>query len=161
MVPCCRARPRWSLPRWMNVTKPSPKQPQPDNSTCGHVTCTYGGIPRRVSVRGKDGVSATVVVTTYRGQVWLSVVPAFNGEAIMEPSKVDELIRILELARQDADVMGPAPRHGPQGGKAAIQEITGGTQSPRNKIMGADSSNSSAGSRRSSQPLSRHRTTIR
>lgn len=58
--------------------------------------------PRRVVVKGRQGVVATVVVTIYRGEVWLSIVPPFTWEAIMEPGKVDELIHVLGLAREEA-----------------------------------------------------------
>jgi hypothetical protein len=34
--------------------------------------------------------------------VWLSIVPPFTWEAIMEPGKVDELIHVLGLAREEA-----------------------------------------------------------
>lgn len=145
----------------VSVTKPALKQLQPDNSTDRDATCTntHTGIPRRVSVTGKDGISATVVVTTYRGQVWLSVVPSFNGEAIMEPTEVNELIRTLELAQEDADMMGRAPRHGPRGSRAAIQEIMSGTEPPGNKVVHADSSSLSAEPRRSVQRPPRRLTT--
>lgn len=58
-----------------------------------------------MSVKGSGGVSATVVVTAQHGQVWVSIVPPFTWEAIMEPVKVDELIRTLGLAREDAKRM--------------------------------------------------------
>lgn len=69
-----------------------------------HEILTRGGmgIPRRVLVKGREGVTATVVVTTYRGEVWMSIVPAFTWEAIMESRKVDELIHALGLAREEA-----------------------------------------------------------
>lgn len=60
------------------------------------------GTPRRVVVKGREGVTATVVVTTYRGEVWMSIVPAFTGEAIMEIRKIDELIHALGFAREEA-----------------------------------------------------------
>lgn len=60
------------------------------------------GIPRRISVKGMGGIAATVIVKTCRGQVWMSIVPPFTWEAIMEPGTVDELIRVLALARDDA-----------------------------------------------------------
>jgi hypothetical protein len=59
-------------------------------------------VPRRVVVKGRQGVVATVVVTIYRGEVWLSIVPPFTWEAIMEPGKVDELIHVLGLVREEA-----------------------------------------------------------
>jgi sulfur carrier protein ThiS len=55
-----------------------------------------------LSVKGSGGVSATVVVTAQHGQVRVSIIPPFTWEAIMEPAKVDELIRTLGLAREDA-----------------------------------------------------------
>lgn len=60
---------------------------------------------RRLSVKGSGGVAATVVVMTQRGQVWVSINPPFTWEAIMEPGKVDELIHLLRLAREDAKKM--------------------------------------------------------
>lgn len=60
------------------------------------------GIPRRVVVKGREGVTATVVVTTYRGEVWMSIVPLFTWEAIMEIRQIDELIHTLVSAREEA-----------------------------------------------------------
>jgi hypothetical protein len=60
------------------------------------------GIPRRVSIEGREGIAATVVITTYRGRVWMSIVPAFTWEAIMEEGTVDELMHTLRLARDEA-----------------------------------------------------------
>jgi hypothetical protein len=59
-------------------------------------------IPRRVVVKGREGVVATVAVMIYRGEVWMSIVPPFTWEAIMELGKVDELIHLLGLAREEA-----------------------------------------------------------
>lgn len=61
-----------------------------------------GGLPRRVSVQGRDGVAVTVVVRTYRGHVWMSITPAVTWEAIMEPGHVDQLIKVLESARRES-----------------------------------------------------------
>ena len=60
------------------------------------------GLPRKVSVKGREGVAVTVVVTTYRGHVWMSIVPPFTWEAIMDPGNVDQLIRVLALAREES-----------------------------------------------------------
>jgi hypothetical protein len=60
------------------------------------------GMPRRVHVKGMQGVDATVIVTVVRDRVWLSISPPFTWEAIMEPAKVDELISTLELAQDEA-----------------------------------------------------------
>lgn len=58
-------------------------------------------MPRRVSVKGMEGVPATVVVTVVRDKVWLSISPPFTWEAIIDPVKVDELMHVLELTRSD------------------------------------------------------------
>lgn len=65
-------------------------------------------IPRRVRVKGMQGVDATVVVTVVQGTVWMSVSPPFTWGAIMGPEKVDELIRVLEVARDEAKSMAAA-----------------------------------------------------
>ena len=49
----------------------------------------------------------TVVVTVVRDTVWLSISPPFTWEAIMEPEKVDEVISMLEMARDEAQKMAP------------------------------------------------------
>lgn len=59
-------------------------------------------VPRKVVVEGREGVVATVVVTIYRGKVWMSIMPPFTWEAIMDPGNVDELIHVLGLARDEA-----------------------------------------------------------
>jgi Na+/proline symporter len=66
-------------------------------------------MPRRVRVKGMQGVDATVVVTVVQGKVWLSVSPPFTWEAIMEPGKVDELMHVLELAQEEAKQMAATP----------------------------------------------------
>lgn len=60
------------------------------------------GIPRRISVTGMQGVDVTVVVTVVQGTVWMSISPPFSWKTIMEPVKVDELMHVLGLAREDA-----------------------------------------------------------
>lgn len=59
-------------------------------------------VPRRVVVKGREGVVGTVVVAIYRGEVWMSIAPPFTWEAIMELGKIDELIHVLGLAREEA-----------------------------------------------------------
>ena len=59
-------------------------------------------MPRRIAVTGMQGVNATVVVTVVHGTVWLSLSPPFTWEAIMTPGKVDEVIHVLEVARDEA-----------------------------------------------------------
>jgi hypothetical protein len=60
------------------------------------------GMPRKIAVNGMQGVDATIVVTVAHGTVWLSISPPFTWQAIMEPRKVDEVIHVLELARDEA-----------------------------------------------------------
>jgi hypothetical protein len=60
------------------------------------------GMPRRIAVKGMQGVDATVIVTVVHNTVWLSISPPFTWEAIMAPGKVDEVIHALELARDEA-----------------------------------------------------------
>ncbi len=54
----------------------------------------------RVKARGNETVA--VVVKVYRQTVWLSIVPIFNGEAILEPQSVDSLVDTLVEAVQEA-----------------------------------------------------------
>jgi len=78
------------------------------------------GMPRRVRVTGMQGAAATVVVTVVRDRVWLSISPPFTWEAIMAPGKVDEVISVLTLARDEANTVATA-RNGnaPRGDTAA------------------------------------------
>jgi hypothetical protein len=86
------------------------------------------GAPRRVRVKGMQGVDATVVVAVVHGTVWLSVAPPFTWEAIMEPGKVDELMHVLELARDEAKQMAAARgERAPLAGKAVLRPITRNT----------------------------------
>lgn len=81
-------------------------------NTGGWAGGTTMGI-HKVAAKGSGGTSATVVVLAQQGDVWLSIDPPLTWEAIMTPSKVDEVIRILGLARDDAKRMraaGPSPR---------------------------------------------------
>jgi hypothetical protein len=108
------------------VTKPSPKQTQLERSPDAQMTSA--GMPRRVSVKACQGENAIVVVTVLQGQVWMSIVPPFTWEAIMEPGKVDELIRTLTLARDEAAKMAVARgARVARGDEATGRVITGGT----------------------------------
>lgn len=80
------------------MTKPSPTQPPRH----GRTTHPNSGFYRRVSVKGSAGIAATVIVKTIRGSVWMSIMPPFTWEAIMNPAEVDELIHTLGLAKEDA-----------------------------------------------------------
>ena len=91
--------------RVRRMTDPSPKQAQPEDTGNGQAAYTSSVVHHKLSVKGSGGVSATVVVAVQQGQVWMSIVPPFTGEAIMEPVKVDALIRTLGLAREDAKRM--------------------------------------------------------
>lgn len=59
-------------------------------------------IRRRLAVQGTGGVDATVLVVVRGSRVRLSVEPAFTWEAVMPASKVDELVRTLQAARDEA-----------------------------------------------------------
>lgn len=87
------------------MTDPSLRPAQAEDTDNGQVTYAGSAIYRKLSIKRSSGMSATVVVTARRGQVWVSIVPPFTWEAIMEPVKVDELIRTLGLAREDAQRM--------------------------------------------------------
>ncbi len=75
------------------------------NTDNGQVQRIGSMVRRTVSVKGSGGVTATVVVTTRRGQVWLSIQPPFTWEAIMGPGKVEELVRTLGRANEDTKKM--------------------------------------------------------
>lgn len=93
---------------------------------------TRMGMPRRVLVKGMQGVDATVVVTVVQGTVWLSISPPFTWEAIMELDKVDEVMHVLKLAREEATKMTAARnRSAVRGSKAVVRAITGNTAASR------------------------------
>lgn len=82
------------------------------------------GMPRRVRVKGMRGVDATVVVTVVRDRVWLSISSPFTWEAIMTPGKVDEVISMLELARDEAsEVAATRDGNASRGGTAVVPAI--------------------------------------
>jgi ABC-type Fe3+ transport system substrate-binding protein len=110
------------------VTERSAKQqPQPENVAGRQAIPTTWGMPRRVCVKGMQGVDATVVVTVVRGVVWMSIMPPFTWEAMMDPEKVAEVIRALESARGEAAAMAVAFSRRPlRDGETAIREITRG-----------------------------------
>lgn len=59
-------------------------------------------VQRRIAVKGRCGVDATVLVVARQGKVWLSVDSPFTDEAIMPSATVDEVVRALQLAQHDA-----------------------------------------------------------
>ncbi len=83
-----------------------------EDITNGHARHTGAEslVHRKVSVKGNGGVSAAVVITVRRGRVWMSIQPPFTWEAIMEPEKVDELVRTLAVATNRAKKMVRAVR---------------------------------------------------
>lgn len=94
----------------------------PAAGQCAQVT---SAIHRKIAVHGSGGVSATIVVVARQGRVWLSIMPPFTWEAILEPSTVDTLLRTLELAREDAENMAAAPqKRTPHLSQAVIRKIT-------------------------------------
>lgn len=76
-----------------------------EDPTAGQTTYVSSAVYRKVAVKGSGGVSATVVVRIYCGAVSVSIDPPFTCEAIMKPEKVDELIRTLGQARDEAKRM--------------------------------------------------------
>jgi hypothetical protein len=85
------------------------------------------GIPRRVSVKGTGGAAATVVVTTYREQVWMSIVPLFTWEAIMGLDEVDEVMHMLGLAREARKVMAARKAEASEANRTHAREIINDT----------------------------------
>lgn len=114
------------------MTASSPTRPQSQETPDGQAAHAGSAVYRKVAVKGSGGVAATVVVTTQQGQVWVSIVPPFTWEAIMEPMKVDELIHMLGLAREAA----ARSRRPSCGDKAIARRITSGSVASRNKAMG-------------------------
>jgi hypothetical protein len=101
------------------------KRDQPEDSSDVHVTCAGMGMPRRVSVQATEGVAATVMVTVVQGKVWMSIMPPFTWQAIMDSGKIDELMRVLRLARDEAR-RGEARRGEARRGEARRMSLTGG-----------------------------------
>ena len=56
----------------------------------------------KLAVRGRQGMKVTVIVTVYRGTVWISIDPPFTSEAILEPEHVANLIDMLTQAVKEA-----------------------------------------------------------
>ena len=57
---------------------------------------------KKLTVRGRQGMKVTVIVTVYRGTVWMSIDPPFASEAILEPEHVTSLIYMLTQAVKEA-----------------------------------------------------------
>jgi hypothetical protein len=57
---------------------------------------------KKLVVRGRQGIKVTVVVTVYRGTVWVSIDPFFAFEAILELEHVVSLIDLLGQAVKEA-----------------------------------------------------------
>ena len=82
---------------------PSSIMPLPESVSYGHAQhAASAGGPRRVRVNARQGETATVTVTVVQGTVWMSIIPPFTWEAILEPGTVDEVIHVLEMAREEA-----------------------------------------------------------
>lgn len=100
---------------------------QPEDVAGPQATPTTRGMPRKVYVKGMQGVDAAVVVTVVRGAVWMSIMPPFTWEAMMDPGKVDEVIRALESARGEAATIGAAlSRRLPREAETTARQITQG-----------------------------------
>lgn len=105
--------------------KVSSKQVQSEEGPHGQAPYTNMGVPRRIRVKGMQGVDATVVVTVVaQGTVWLSISPPFTWKAIMEPGKVDEVLHMLEVARDEAKKMAAVLNgRAPRGSHAVVRAI--------------------------------------
>lgn len=105
---------------------------QPDDGTGrNHNDPALRVIHHKVTVTGNGGVAATVMITVRRGQVWLSIQPPFTWDAIMRPGKVDELVRTLGLAAEEAKKMVS----GKSGSGDNRQPDGNGTVSPVSEFM--------------------------
>jgi len=91
------------------------------NRASGQAVYVGSEIHRRVSVPSSSGEPATIMVTVRWGKVRMSIVPYFTEEAILDPEKVDVVIRTLVQARDDARRMRSV-RPKPQGGSGAVME---------------------------------------
>ena len=100
------------------------KRSQPEGSADAQTMYARTGIPIRISVKTTGGDHAAVVVTVVQGMVWLSIRPLFTWEAIMEPVKVDELIRVLELVREEAQKLAAMRgRRAVRGNEVAVRAV--------------------------------------
>jgi hypothetical protein len=94
-------------------------------------------MPRRVSVQATEGVAATVVVTVAQGKVWMSIVPPFTWQAIMDSGQIDELMHVLRLARDEARRMSlTGGQWVIRADKGPVREITSGKTTPEHKAVG-------------------------
>lgn len=57
---------------------------------------------RKMTVGARCNETVTVIVEVYRQAVWVSVVPSFIGEAILDHAHVDSLIVTLTQAAREA-----------------------------------------------------------
>ncbi len=57
---------------------------------------------KKLAVRGRQGMTVTVIVIVYRGTVWMSIDPPFALDAILEPEHVASLIDLLTQAVKEA-----------------------------------------------------------
>lgn len=107
------------------MTKRVPEQGRRENAPPpAQPLFPWMGMPRRVLVKGMQGVDATVAVTVVQNTVWLSISPPFTWEAIMEPSKVNEVIHALELARDEATKMAAANNRSTPRAGTVVQATT-------------------------------------
>lgn len=80
-------------------------KPPLETDVTERVASLGAGFLRRVSVKGMQESDATVVVRVVQGMVWISIIPPFTVEAIMEPDKVDQMIQTLQSARREVERM--------------------------------------------------------
>jgi hypothetical protein len=116
---------------------PSLKQDQPEDSPDVYVTYAGMGMPRRVSVQATERVAATVVVTVVQGKVWMSIIPPFTWQAIMDLGQIDELMHVLRLARDEARRMSlTGGQWVIRADKGPVREITSERRLRDTKLLG-------------------------
>lgn len=64
--------------------------------------CTPLPTKRVVRVMGLGGNPATIECVVRRGDIWMSIEPAFTWWAIMKPDKAEEFIRVLHQSVREA-----------------------------------------------------------
>lgn len=93
---------RHSAATSQNTGELGPVRRQPNGVPSREAPHLRVGARRRVFVKGMQGADVTVIVWVVQGKVWMSISPPFTWEAIMEPGQVNELMHVLELARDEA-----------------------------------------------------------
>jgi hypothetical protein len=74
------------------------------------------------------------MVTAVKGKVWMSIMPPFTWQAIMDSGQIDELMHALRLARDESRRMSlTGGRWVIRADKGPVREITSGKTTPGHK----------------------------